>query len=132
MFECVGWCILNHVEIDEETTHQHSDRVRRVADEIILKWDGIFTDLYTKWVNGHCFLIFFNARNHGGTMHEPITGLAKFITEQAPRSYGVFHVRDSELPGHENVFKVIKIAGPEIIVDTDATLAAVDIMDNLN
>jgi hypothetical protein len=132
MFKCAGWCVIDDMYFDNEEGMESYKRIENIANEIKSKWGNVFSNLSVDWVNAHCFLTFHSARNHGSTMHKPIEELAKFITKRAPRSYGVIHVYDDELPDQSNVFHVIKIAGPKLIHETDAVLAAVDKMDEVD
>ena len=80
------------------------------------------------WANGQCCLMFFDSKNHSGDMHDIIKAISQKIVDEAPRSYGVIHTFDDELP-EDPVFHVIKIAGPGLIHERDSELAAVDYMD---
>jgi hypothetical protein len=60
--------------------------------------------------------------------HSVVNNLAQKIVDEAPRSYGVIHTFDDELP-EEPGFHVIKIAGPRLVYEKDRDLAAVNYID---
>lgn len=130
MFKCTGWCVIDDISTDAEESTESYRRIENIANEIKLKWSHALPNISTDWVHAHCFLTFHIACNHGDAMHKPIDELVKFITERAPRSYGVIHIYDSELPDQGEVFHVLKIAGPKLIHETDTVLAAVNKMDD--
>lgn len=79
-------------------------------------------------MNGQCFLMMCHSQNHGSSIHPVIQELVRYITVSAPRSYGVIHTFDDELP-EPPAFHVLKIIGPEIVEEIDKLLATVDYMD---
>jgi hypothetical protein len=128
MFTCAGWCVLDCAENDLETASETYEKINAIAREIQTRWSHAFSRMTVHWSNGQCFLMVCHSQNHGAAMHPVIESLTRFITEAAPRSYGVIHSLDDEIPG-EPAFQVVKIVGPSLMHDVDRALAEVDYME---
>ncbi|WP_436776832.1 Imm7 family immunity protein [Yinghuangia sp. YIM S09857] len=121
MFEYHGWINVQESPGIEDADHD-GDRLRAVAEglrERIREIDSPYL-LDLRWMNGELFVHLGGCPNH---RDEEIVAFFGDVGARAPGSYGLLHVRDDEDPGHENEFRVLRMARGQVAEYPDALLS---------
>lgn len=121
MFEYHGWITVQHSAGDGDDTsalHDIVERLRRRLDDLASPY---LADL--RWMNGVPFLHLAGHPNHRSPDVDQFFALFAEVGEIATGSYGVLYARDDEDPGHENEFRVFRMARGEVSEYPDPLLS---------
>lgn len=120
MFEYHGWIALHASAGDEEPSDLDGavEPLRRRLDELDSPY---LSDL--RYMNGTLFLHLAGYPNHRGSEGDEILALFTEVGQIAPGSYGILYVGDDEDPGHENEFRVFRMARGQVSEHPDPFLS---------
>jgi Immunity protein 7 len=121
VFEYHGWIAVHPGAGDDEAPSDLDgivERLRRRVDELDSPY---LSDL--RFMNGTPYLHLAGHPNHRGSEGEQILALFTEVGQIAPGSYGILYVADDEDPGHENEFRVFRMARGQVSEHPDPFLS---------